>query len=98
MPSSPVPQRSATPTRLMSQRVREAAERLAQQQTVASGARRQLRGNGNGNTSNSNSISNSNVNNGSNPTGGIGNTESNRESRARHLIKRFNTGSQHITS
>ncbi|KAH8321002.1 hypothetical protein KR067_013027 [Drosophila pandora] len=92
MPSSPVPQRSATPTRLMSQRVREAAERLAQQQTVASGARRQLRGNGNGNTSNSS------VNNGSNPTGGIGNTESNRESRARHLIKRFNTGSQHITS
>ncbi|XP_017019749.1 muscle M-line assembly protein unc-89 isoform X1 [Drosophila kikkawai] len=51
MPSSPLPQRSATPTRLMSQRVREAAERLAQQHTVASAQRQFSNGsNGNGNT------------------------------------------------
>ncbi|XP_032590350.1 myosin light chain kinase, smooth muscle isoform X5 [Drosophila grimshawi] len=47
MPSSPLPQRAATPTRLSS-RVRETTERLAQQHTVAS-AQRQGNGNGNGN-------------------------------------------------
>ncbi|KAH8390355.1 hypothetical protein KR200_010964 [Drosophila serrata] len=90
MPSSPLPQRSATPTRLMSQRVREAAERLAQQHTVASAQRQ--------------------CSNGSNGTStGNGNTktsDTNRESRARRLINRFNNNSNnnnnnethHITS
>ncbi|XP_017077859.1 myosin light chain kinase, smooth muscle-like isoform X4 [Drosophila eugracilis] len=83
MPSSPLPQRSATPTRLMSQRVREAAERLAQQHTVASAQRQFSNGKSNGN-------SNGN---------GNGNTaETNRESRARRLINRFNNETQHITS
>ncbi|XP_043645538.1 muscle M-line assembly protein unc-89-like isoform X3 [Drosophila teissieri] len=92
MPSSPLPQRSATPTRLMSQRVREAAERLAQQHTVAS-ARRQF-GNGKGTgTGTGNGNGNSNGN-------GNGNTAetANRESRARRLINRFNNETQHITS
>ncbi|XP_051862031.1 muscle M-line assembly protein unc-89 isoform X49 [Drosophila albomicans] len=72
MPSSPLPQRAATPTRLSS-RVRETTERLAQQHTVAS-AQRHSSGNGNGN--------------------GKG---TNHESRARHLINRFNE-TKHITS
>jgi len=83
MPSSPLPQRSATPTRLMSQRVREAAERLAQQHTVAS-AQRQF--------GNAKSIGNGNGN------GNAANTETGRESRARRLINRFNNETQHITS
>nr|NP_523754.2 Stretchin-Mlck, isoform B [Drosophila melanogaster]AAF58089.2 Stretchin-Mlck, isoform B [Drosophila melanogaster] len=91
MPSSPLPQRSATPTRLMSQRVREAAERLAQQHTVASAQRHLGNGRGTG-TGNGNGNSNSNGN-------GNGNTaETNRESRARRLINRFNSETQHITS
>ncbi|XP_034651180.1 LOW QUALITY PROTEIN: muscle M-line assembly protein unc-89-like [Drosophila subobscura] len=84
MPSSPLPQRAATPTRLMSQRVREATERLSQQHTVASAQRQNSNGNGNGN-GNSNSNSNGNV------------PESSRESRARRLINRFNE-TKHITS
>ncbi|XP_068144676.1 titin homolog isoform X2 [Drosophila tropicalis] len=39
MPGSPSPQRSATPTRLMSQRVLETTQRLAQQHTLASSQR-----------------------------------------------------------
>ncbi|XP_023032079.2 myosin light chain kinase, smooth muscle isoform X3 [Drosophila willistoni] len=39
MPGSPLPQRSATPTRLMSQRVLETTQRLAQQHTLASSQR-----------------------------------------------------------
>ncbi|KAH8347927.1 hypothetical protein KR084_002412 [Drosophila pseudotakahashii] len=83
MPSSPLPQRSATPTRLMSQRVREAAERLAQHQTVASAQRQFGNGKSNGN---------------GNGNGNSANTETNRESRARRLINRFNNETQHITS
>ncbi|XP_044317905.1 titin isoform X3 [Drosophila rhopaloa] len=83
MPSSPLPQRSATPTRLMSHRVREAAERLAQQHTVASAQRQLANAGGSGN----------------NFGNGNGNTaETNRESRARRLINRFNNETQHITS
>ncbi|XP_030387654.1 titin homolog isoform X3 [Scaptodrosophila lebanonensis] len=46
MPSSPLPQRSATPTRL-SNRVRETTARLAQQHTVASAQRQESRVRGN---------------------------------------------------
>jgi len=75
----------------MSQRVREAAERLAQQHTVASAQRHLGNGRGTG-TGNGNGNSNSNGN-------GNGNTaETNRESRARRLINRFNSETQHITS
>ncbi|KRK00248.1 myosin light chain kinase, smooth muscle isoform X18 [Drosophila yakuba] len=100
MPSSPLPQRSATPTRLMSQRVREAAERLAQQHTVAS-ARRQF-GNGKGTgigtgTGTGNGNGNSNGNSNGNGNGNTAET-ANRESRARRLINRFNNETQHITS
>ncbi|XP_017147184.1 muscle M-line assembly protein unc-89 isoform X11 [Drosophila miranda] len=88
MPSSPLPQRAATPTRLMSQRVREATERLSQQHTVASAQRHNGNGNGNGNG----------ITNGNSNGNGNGNVpESSRESRARRLINRFNE-TKHITS
>ncbi|XP_050743272.1 titin isoform X47 [Drosophila biarmipes] len=90
MPSSPLPQRSATPTRLMSQRVREAAERLAQQHTVASAQRQFGNAKGNG-TANASSNGNGN-------TASTASTETGRESRARRLINRFNNETQHITS
>ncbi|XP_017120081.1 myosin light chain kinase, smooth muscle isoform X9 [Drosophila elegans] len=90
MPSSPLPQRSATPTRLMSHRVREATERLAQHHTLAS-AQRQF---GNGSNANSNGSGNNNFGNGST----MAMAETNRESRARRLINRFNNETQHITS
>ncbi|XP_070066577.1 myosin light chain kinase, smooth muscle isoform X7 [Drosophila virilis] len=88
MPSSPLPQRAATPTRLSS-RVRETAERLAQQHTVASAQRQaQVKGNGNGH--------------GYGHGHGHGNAHANgngngHESRARSLINRFNE-TKHITS
>ncbi|XP_004444570.2 myosin light chain kinase, smooth muscle isoform X14 [Drosophila pseudoobscura] len=88
MPSSPLPQRAATPTRLMSQRVREATERLSQQHTVASAQRHNSNGNGNG-------ITNGNSNSNGNGNGNV--PESSRESRARSLINRFNE-TKHITS
>ncbi|XP_033155962.1 muscle M-line assembly protein unc-89-like isoform X2 [Drosophila mauritiana] len=99
MPSSPLPQRSATPTRLMSQRVREAAERLAQQHTVASAQRHLGNGRGTGTgTGNGNSNGNGNGNINGNGNGNGNTAETNRESRARRLIKRFNSETQHITS
>lgn len=82
MPSSPLPQRSATPTRLSS-RIRETTERLAQQHTVSS-AQRYANGNGNG-KGNSNG-------NGNDIGHGLG-----QESRARSLINRFNE-TKHIKS
>ncbi|XP_043866600.1 titin isoform X5 [Drosophila mojavensis] len=97
MPSSPLPQRSATPTRLSS-RVRETTERLAQQHTVASAQRQAANGKGHGN-GNGGGDGNGNGNGNGNGHGlGHGHEHGQgHESRARRLINRFNE-TKHITS
>ncbi|XP_030081342.1 titin isoform X20 [Drosophila hydei] len=95
MPSSPLPQRSATPTRLSS-RVRETTERLAQQHTVASAQRQAANGKGHGN-GNGNGSGNGNGNGNGHGLGHGHEHGQGHESRARRLINRFNE-TKHITS